>query len=317
MGNNKMSQIHIKILKQGMHSEKILSVSFFTMNDPYRDFTKYQKYLVRFFDMAKIFPDFQVRVYTDDTGSEFALKAAAENEQVSVYHFDCPEFRDGKGHVGVFGPMVRFLPLFEKHEIVWISDIDVRAWFLDPAFLKQMIKNQCDFSISTFPCYFRKAFSNKYTIIAHRIISRIQLPRALFTRFLTKLASGHLKDKVDLLNTENKGKPPSRVPYCTDELFLNTSVYNWLKTHDLKFFIEIDYLLIGLLPGASQKLTKEQELLFYKYGINRDPKYIPKLTQVFKKILELYTKVYPCLEELIAKLGKRLYEVQIVNSNDL
>jgi hypothetical protein len=271
--------------------------------------------------MAKIFPDFQIRVYTDDTGSEFALKAAAENEQVSVYHFDCPEFRDGKGHVGVFGPMVRFLPLFEKHEIVWISDIDVRAWFLDPAFLKQMIKNQCDFSISTYPCYFRKAFSNKYTIIAHRIISRIQLPRALFTRFLTKLASGDLKDKVALLNAENKGKPPSRVPYCTDELFLNTSLYKWLSNQELKFYIEVDYLLLGLIPGAITDLFKDgknSEQLFYKFSIGRDPKYIPKLTQVLKKLLERYREKYPCLEELIPKLnGKRLYEVQIVNSKDL
>ena len=315
-----MTQIDVKILKQGMLSEKILSVSFFTMNDPYRDFTKYQKYLLRFFEMAKILPEFQVRVYTDDTGSEFALKAAAENNQVSIYHFDCPEFRDpeGKGHIGVFGPMVRFLPLFEEHEIVWISDIDVREWFLDPQFLKQMIKNQCDFSISTYPCYFRKAFSNKYTIIAHRIISRIQLPRALFTRFLTKLASGDLNDKVNLLNSENKGKPPSRVPYCTDELFLNTSVYKWLGNHDLKFFIEVDYLLLGLLPGASQKLTKEQELLFYKYGIARDPKYISNLTQVYKKILERYVSTYPCLEDLIPKLtGKKLHEVQIVKSSEL
>lgn len=312
-----MSQIDITILKQGLKSEKIFSVSFFTMNDPYRDFTKYQKYLVRFFEYAKVLPDFQVRVYTDDTGSEFALKASADNQQVSIYHFDCPEFRDGKGHIGVFGPMVRFLPLFEKHEIVWISDIDVREWFIDPVFLKQMIKNNCDFSISTFPCYFRKTFSNKYTIIAHRIISRVQLPRALFTRFLTKLNSGELQDKIDMLNVENKGKPPSRVPYCTDELFLNTSVYKWLCNHDLKFYIELDYLLIGLIPGAVQKLTKEQELLLFKYGVNRDPKYIPKLTQVFKKILERYESTYPCLKHLIPKLGKKLYEVQIVNSSDL
>lgn len=318
-----MSQIHVNILKQGLKSEKIFSVSFFTMNDPYRDFTKYQKYLVRFFEYAKVLPDFQVRVYTDDTGSEFALKASADNDQVSVYHFDCPEFRDpqGKGHIGVFGPMVRFLPLFEEHEIVWISDIDVREWFIDPAFLKQMIKNNCDFSISTFPCYFRKAFSNKYTIIAHRIISRVQLPRALFTRFLTKLNSGQLNDKVDLLNAENKGKPPSRVPYCTDELFLNTSVYNWLRNHDLKFYIEIDYLLLGLIPGAVSELFKygpNTEKLFYRFSLERDPKYIPTLTQVFRKILGHYKEKYPCLEDVLRKLtGKKLYEIQIVNSKDL
>jgi len=284
-----MSQIHINILKQGMQSKKLFSVSFFTMNDPYRDFTKYQKYLQRFLGYTKKFPDFAVRIYTDDTGKDFALQVA--DSQVSVYHFDCPEFRDGLGHVGVFGPIPRFLPLFEDHDIVWISDIDVRESFLDSAILKKKF----DFSISTFPCYFRKSFNQKYTIIAHRIISRIQLPRALLTRFLNRLSAGELQDKVDLLNAENVDKPKSTVPYCTDELFLNTAVYSHLKKHDLKILIELDKILIGLIPGAAKSLSQSEEKVFYKYSVDPSQENAQKLRKVFQKILNTYSSKYPCL----------------------
>jgi hypothetical protein len=284
-----MSQISIQILKQGMQSKKLFSVSFFTMNDPYRDFTKYQKYLIRFLSYTKKFPDFAVRIYTDDTGKDFTLNI--EDPQVSVYHFDCPEFRDGTGHMGVFGPIPRFLPLFEDHDIVWISDIDVRESFLDPSILKKKF----DFSISTFPCYFRKSFNQKYTIIAHRIISRIQLPRALLTRFLNRLSAGDLQDKVDLLNAENVGKPKSSVPYCTDELFLNTALYTYLKKHELKILIELDKILIGLIPGAAKALNQSEEKVFYKYSVDPSKENAQKLRKVFQKILDKYSAKYPCL----------------------
>jgi hypothetical protein len=291
-----MSQIEIQILKQGFESKKIISLSFFTMNDPYRDFTRYQKYLERFLDYTKPFKDFEVRIYTDDSGKDFALQISQDNQQVSIYHFNCPEFRDpkGKGHIGVFGPIVRFLPLFEDHDIVWISDIDVRESFLDPLILK----NKFDFSISTYPCYFRESFNQKYTIIAHRIISRIKLPRALLTRFLTKLSNGDLQDKIDLLNKENIDKPKSKVPYCTDELFLNTVLYSHLKKYDLKILILLDKILIGLIPGFPKNLSEKEEKVFYKYSIDSSEINKQKLREVFQEIISKYEKKYPCLSNI-------------------
>jgi hypothetical protein len=291
-----MSQIEIQILKQGIQSKKIVSVSFFTMNDPYRDFTKYQKYLERFLHYTKELSDFEVRIYTDDTGKDFALKVSQNNHQVSIYHFNCPEFRDpeGIGHIGVFGPIVRFLPLFEEHDTVWISDIDVRESFLN----KNLLKKKFDFSISTYPCYFRKAFNQKYTIIAHRIISRITLPRSLLTRFLTKLHNGSLQTEINQLNLENKGKPSSNVPYCTDELFLNSSVYSYLKKHDLKIQIELDKILIGLIPGAANNLSEKEEKVFYKYSVDSSEINKQKLREVFQKILLNYSHKYPCLSNI-------------------
>lgn len=326
-----MSQIEIKILKQGFQSKKIISVSFFTMNDPYRDFTRYQKYLDRFLDYTKPFKDFEVRIYTDDTGKDFALQISKDNQQVSIYHFNCPEFRDpkGKGHIGVFGPIVRFLPLFEDHDIVWVSDIDVRESFLDPLILK----NKFDFSISTFPCYFRESFNEKYTIIAHRIISRIKLPRALLTRFLTKLSNGDLQDKIDLLNKENIGKPKSKVPYCTDELFLNTAVYSHLKKHDLKILIFLEKNLLGLIPEAVRNLSNEDEEVLYRHSLisSADLSYLydfmresfknniikveeEKVRKILKKFISKYEKKFPCLTNISLD---NLEESFIIKSSEL
>jgi hypothetical protein len=310
-----MSQIEIKILKQGFESKKLFSVSFFTMNDPYRDFTKYQKYLRRFLEYTAKYPDFAVRIYTDDSGKDYSLEVSEGNDQVSIYHFNCPEFKDPDypGHIGVFGPIPRFLPLFEKHDIVWISDIDIPEHFLD----MQILRNKFDFGIFTYPCYFRESFNNKYTIIAHRIISRIQLPRALLTRFLTKLSNGSLNDKVKQLNLENRKKPKSKVPYCTDELFLNTSVYKHLKTYDYKIYIHLDKLLAGLIPGAISSLTQEEDLIVYRYSFyknQRTEENANKIRHIFKKIFSNFQTKYPCLTNISLD---NLEESFIIKSSDL
>ena len=112
--NNKvMSQIEIQILKQGTETKKVISGSFFTMKDAYRHKEKYITYLTKFCIFSNK-PGFCSRIYTDDSGKKEALQIAELHSHVSVYHFNCPEFREEVGHIGVFGTLIRFLPLFEE-----------------------------------------------------------------------------------------------------------------------------------------------------------------------------------------------------------
>jgi len=316
-----MSQIEIKILKQGLQSKKILSVSFFTLQNPYRDFTKYQKYLISFFDYARALPDFEVRVYTDDTGSDFAVKSSETQDHVSVYHFNCSKFRQGSGHQGLFSSMIRFLPLFEEHHIVWISDIDIPETFLDNQLLTKMQNNKCDFLICPYSCYFRKTFNQEYTMIAHRIISRIQLPKSIFTRFLNKILEGKLNSELNLLNQENikSGKIAYTIPYGIDELFLNTSVYKHLKTYDYKIQIETDLMFSpGLIPGIMKILTESEHLALYKYSRRRDPKYREDALKVLKKVFHTHSKQYPCFKTLEDKIDQGIIEESfMIKSSEL
>ena len=92
-----MSQIEIQILRQGIIHPNVMSTSFFTMGDSYRSFNKYQSYLETFFKQSSKLKNFEVRVYTDDTGKDFALTASKNYPNVSIYHFNCAEFRDRGG----------------------------------------------------------------------------------------------------------------------------------------------------------------------------------------------------------------------------
>jgi len=291
-----MSQIKLKILKQGLQYSKIVSCSFFTMQDSYRDFAKYQRHLQKFLWQVKNhFRNVEVRIYTDDTGSDFSLQAAEQYPDVSVIHYDCPEFRDGAGHLGTFGTLVRFLPLFEEHESVWVSDIDIPDNYLVH---KQLTE---EFSVFTQICYQRKVYGRKYTIIAGRLISRIQLPKSLLTRFLNKVLDGDYTEQRDALNSANKYKPPSRFPYGMDELFLNWPVYDWIKKRDYKIYMNIDYS-DPVITKYIQATSKEDDEVTYKFYKTGEKKYLIKMKTVFKKYIPLLVEKYPCLQALSDKL---------------
>ena len=136
--------IDITILKQGISSKKVLSVSFYTMKDAYRIKERYETNLQQFLYHKKSLKGFETRIYTDDSGKVFALKVAKNDPTVSVYHYNYLPLReeDSNGHVGVFGSLVRFLPFFEPGlEIVWESDIDIYndpLTFLNPVYISNM-----------------------------------------------------------------------------------------------------------------------------------------------------------------------------------
>jgi len=269
------------------------------MEDAYRSFEKYQTHLKRFLGQVKQLKDFEVRIYTDDTGSEYALKVAGEN--VSVIHFDCPEFREGRGYIGTFGTLVRFLPLFEKHEIVWIADIDIPDFFVGQKNLDEMFKNKCDFKLSSRICYERKVYGRKYTMEAGRLISIVQLPKRLLTSFITKLIDGKYEKEIQELNAQNTRKPFSKFPYGVDELFLNWPVYDWIKKGEYKIFVETDMLVTQMLIKNIQIPKKDEEIISAFY---REPqkKLVPKMKEIYKKWLPEILNKYPCLQILLDKL---------------
>ena len=310
-----MSQIQTTVLKQGTVHPKVISCSFFTMKDAYRSFEKYERHLQKFLNQVRFFRDFEVRVYTDDTGKDFALKVA-KDPNVSVIHFDCPSFREGDGHIGTFGTFARFLPMFEDRELTWSSDIDI------PDNYFSLENSDKDFRIYTHLCYDRKVYGRKYTISAGRFISRHQLPRALLTRFLNKLSDGGYNNEIELLNKANKHKPPSPFPYGVDELFLNWPVYDWIKKRDFQVNILIDYVP-AMLINYNAGLTKDEDAIVYQFYKTNDKKLIPKLIDIYRKKVPPIVDKYPCLQPLVdklknpSKIKNDFYERININSKDL
>ena len=317
-----MSQIEIRILKQGTETKKVISCSFFTMKDAYRQKERYISNLQLFCVSTKK-PGFCCRIYTDDSGKDDALIISEKYPHVSVYHFNCPEFREEVGHVGTFGTVVRFLPLFEEGlEIVWVSDIDVPSVYLHTDQIESLKKYKCDIYYRTFLCYERKLYGRKYTILAGTILSRVQFPKQLLTRFLNTIKDGKQKDIIDKLNSENSRKPPSEFPYGLDEVFTNSSFYNYIVRHNFKCLIHKDYARAGMYLNYKGLVTKEEEELFHKHYImpshvgiinklkrilvERLPKIITPETNCLQEALDLMPTFKTSLSKLYVAKGKEL-----------
>lgn len=315
-----MSQIEIKILKQGHTFKNVLTCAFFTMEDAYRSFEWYQRYLKKFLDQSKKIVGFELRIYTDDTGKDIVLKLVENDPDVSVYHFNCPQFREGKGHIGTFGTMARFLPFFEKGlDYVWSSDIDVPDFYLTMHDMKEVKDNKCDMRISTRICYERKVYGRNYTIIAGRLISGVQWPKVIFTKFLNKLADGGFEKEIKLLNDSNTRKKPSKIPYGIDEYFLNFNIYDWIKRNDFKVFVDRDLFLNSML-SYNTKISAEASAMLDRYYKNPEKKNIHAVKEVYKKYIPHILDKFPCTKEILDKLDsfKVLFEEKIVvKSSDI
>jgi len=310
-----MSQIRIEVVKDIIVKHpNVISVSFFTMQEAYRSIERYEKYLKQFLDYSEKLHNFEVRIYTDDSGIVYASKVSEGLDNVSIYKFDCPEFKDGKYHIGTFGTLVRFLPLFEDHKIVWISDIDIPTSYLD------FDMHKCQVYIQTSVCYERKVYGRKQTIVANKfIIKNLTFSKALLTRFLNKILKGLLKTTINELNLANTRKSPSKVPYGIDEYFLNTAIYDNIRKQSVKVFIKKQYDAEGFIKYLPSMTQKDTSLLLQNYT-NPTKETISRMKELYKKSIPLILDKYPCLQELLDKLPSfknDFSEHYVFNSNEL
>jgi hypothetical protein len=302
------SELEITILKQGTSSKKVLSCSFFTMADAYRKVEQYERNLQKFLQQKKVLKGFETRIYTDDSGKEFALKAAKNDPTVSVYHFNYSPLREKIGHIGTFGTLIRFLPLFESGlETVWVSDIDIPDSYLDPSYITCMKTKNVNFAYHSYTCYDKKVYKQPYTIVANKMISFITFPKQLFTKFINQLVhpTKLLQEKIDILNEamKKRKKPYSKIPYGIDELFLNTIIYNYLIDHNTQCYIIKNYLILTYkLLDHNNLLTDEESEYVYLYVYKNRSSLFNKIKHVLKTKLPLILEKHPCVKETLDQL---------------
>jgi hypothetical protein len=293
-----MSQIETEIVKQGTPSRKVLSCSFFTMHDAYRNVARYEKNLVKFLKQKNQLKGFETRIYTDKTGLETVLKVATDPD-VTVIKFNCAEFREGNGHVGTFGTLVRFLPLFEDLDTVWVTDIDIPDRYLAPSSLVP----DADIQLGTYLCYNRKVYGRKYTILAGKLISRVRFSKSLLTNFIHKVHSGDFNETIKELNNANIRKPSSKFPYGMDEVFMNTSFYDSIRRHDLRCQVTKIFNVLNLLK-YNTPITKDEEEIILDGYLRPSYKNVKKVKDTYLKLIPYALEKYPCLQDFIDNKDK-------------
>jgi hypothetical protein len=305
-----MSQIKTQIIRQGLQSRNVLSSSFFTMANEYRPVERYIKHLKQFLQYQEKL-GFECRIYTDESGIEYVLPLA-EKYNVTVIQFDCQPFREGKGHVGTFGTMARFLPMFEDLDLVWVSDLDIPPNFLDPKLVEFMNKKKLDGVLRTMTCYDRKPYGRQYTIIADRMLVKPKFQQSSFTTFLKKLANGELQNWVDALNEgRNKGKHDI-FPYGMDEVFLNTVIYDSIKRRKLPYAVEYNYGLTSGFFEHNTSIKKSEIYVLENHYSNPTKESVKKVKQIYKTYLPDVIEKYPCASETMDMLDSLPYTLSKV-----
>jgi hypothetical protein len=302
-----MSQIEISILKQANPPrKKVLSCSFFVMQGGYRDSSVYKNFLESMITRkSKTLKDFELRVYTDDSGKDFVLDIAKDQDHTSVYHYNCDYFREGQGHTGTFGTLVRFLPLFEEGlEVVWITDIDVQLYVLEPTIMNKMKHYKRDFYINSFVCYDRKPWTQvKYPIVAYKVISFVTFPKQLLTRFVTKLTNGDFSDVIAKINEYNDRKTPNdKFPYGTDELFMNGPLYNYIEKHKIPVYIMKGHPITTFIKYKSKEITPQEIEFIDKFNYTPTKDGFVRLKKLYKRLIPGLLEEMPCLQEVLDKI---------------
>ena len=266
---------------------------------------QYQRNVIRFLRQKQGLKGFETRIYTDDTGKEFILNATKDDPTVTVIHFHDARFYDGGGHIGTFATLVRFLPLFEPGlETVWVSDIDIPDSYLNPSLLSSMKTRHARFSYMSFTCYDKKVYGQSYTILAGTMISFHTFPKSLFTRFLSLLhkPTKSLQSMIAQLNKINqeRGKPPSTIPYGTDEIFTNGPLYNYLIKESIPCLIRKDYEYARTYLYGIR--TKQDDQLFEAYYRHPTQQTFERVKHIFQKKLPMIVDTYPCIQDTLNHL---------------
>jgi hypothetical protein len=309
-----MSQIKIRVLKQGSSSEHVISCAFFKMKSAYRDFGKYEHQLKTMIHNSRVLKGFETRIYTDDSAADIAIRIAEKYPDVSVYHFECEPFRDGVGHTGTFGTLVRFLPMFERGlKTVWISDVDVNYqhnWFTNDIV---RLASKYDVFAENRICYERRPWNvgKKYPFVAYRMIFNVIFPKRMLTHFITRLMDGSYSDVIKGINDYNIRKTRNDIfPYGMDEYFINVLVYDYIKRKNMKCLFRKDYELSGWFNHESSNLTEKDRQIVTEYNTTRSKKLLPTIKQIYKRGIQYFVEKDPvkfgCFREVLESLDSGL-----------
>jgi hypothetical protein len=285
-----MVTINFNIIKQPKKDYKnLLSCVFFAMKVSYRDFSKYENYLISFCENAQKFDNYLIRIYVDKSTKDNKIlhEMADKYDNIEIVEYICNEFLMEGFHNGTFGTLVRLYPLFDKndkHEIIRIMDLDmVESYFLDKEENK-MNKYNLDYFFLTFIGYFKEWVNPEvYTnMAAGFIISKIKFPLDIFNGYLEELYINDPKSKtIKMINkireeTQFKYKETNNyLPYGIDELFLNYYIYPYITKNKIPY-------------GMRAELFPSQFFNYIKYNAEISEKELDKINKLNKYLMFNY-----------------------------
>lgn len=283
--------------------KNIISCCFFKRNDSYyKDFSKYINGLESlYYNVTKYYKDYSVRLFIDNsiyTDKSIMIKLE-KLKKLEMVLYDCPTYKiNNNYHIGLFGTMIRFFPMFNfpnnDANIVILSDIDDYAFRKYFDLFKSIGPNINEFYLIKFSNAGRM-FKNKelYNKIYKNVILDYIKPQEMvclkqidyhvIINFLENLDSKIIYSyyfNKNLIRDENyisKYENNSHFIYGIDEYFLNNNYLKYIIDNKLPFIERLNFNIFN--P--------------YNYQINvRNEKWLEKDKNIFNLLLDKILKLF-------------------------
>lgn len=314
------------ILKN-MNSNKkkdIISVSLFKLKSGgYKSFSKYINGLKVLNNLAKK-NNLEIRLFIDNTinDDKEIMDSIYKMEKITPILYECITFKIGNHHVGLFGTIVRFFPLFDfennDSRIVMILDADVedlkdllnKQIELYNFIKKNMYNNICLIYTGNF--YNMNAennfveFNNEEILLPYCIASNIigckKITPKILYKFMETLEK-YMDDKtrpteilsnyIDLIKKDGYNKCENNICYGVDEYFINMGLLKYLLKHNL--------------PFAYKTIISYAHINYYRHPNG----YFTGNTVEYKKKFNAYMKEYNLIKYSFKELDEQLYNLNI------
>lgn len=300
----------------------LLSTSFFYLEKSYKSSQRYIDGIEKIIEFVEQNKYYVLRIYYDQSifsNSKYAelFDKIKTNELVELYEYSCSKFILSKPfHIGTFGTLLRFLPLFEKSqfEIIYILDIDDANYGYIKLYVDSLANSDKKFYFYNLEDYGKKyngQFNNKFgdAVIANIYVKNYRFDIKIFTNFLDWITkSNKLFIQIENLNKNTfafKNSPKDIVrTYGLDEYFLNINLINTLNKKDIGWIKEnlyFDYFINKLLISQNtllfdmiiKKYYSEIINLLDKNFLKKNPNYTgEELKKVFYDVIQIDSTNY-------------------------
>lgn len=238
------------------NNKYLLSTSFFYLEQSYKSSDRYIDGILKIIKFVEKNENYILRIYYDETiflNDKYAdlYEKIKLNSKVELCEYSCNNFiRSKPFHIGTFGTLLRFLPLFEEsdYDIIYILDIDDANYDFIKLYVESLMKSKKHFYFYDIEDYGKKydeMFNNKFgdTVIANIYVKDYRFDLKIFTDFLdTLINSNKLFKLIEYLNKKThalKNYPNDIVQtYGIDEYFLNVVLINTLEKKNISWIKE-------------------------------------------------------------------------------
>ncbi len=302
--------------------KNIISTSLFKMrNGGYKNFNKYLNG-IKVLNKVANDNDLVVRLFIDNTilDDTKIFNYLKSLNKIELIIYSCSKFFNNKYHIGLFGTLVRFFPLFDFENndanVVYIADTDTKEEYITRLIKAYNIlkKNNVDnkvylsyngryFHKNILPSKIKnyaKIYNGKDLYLPYCIAQKIyglkRIPKNSFVKFIVKLES-ILHTKQDKLLSDYyidikdyTIKCENNICFGIDEYYINKVLFR--------------YLIINKLPFCYSNNYNISQFYYFKH-----PKIIDKRL-LFNITFEEYTKIF---NEYIDKIGLSNYTFETID----